>query len=36
MEIYLIRHGNCYKSTKEYYNNEKRTMDPPLTPKGAK
>ncbi|MEA4824709.1 MAG: histidine phosphatase family protein [Clostridiaceae bacterium] len=35
MEIYLIRHGHCYNSTKEHYNNEKQTMDPPLTLTGV-
>ncbi|MDR1001281.1 MAG: histidine phosphatase family protein [Clostridiales bacterium] len=34
MEIYLIRHGECYNSTIEYYDAEKKTMNPPLTYKG--
>jgi probable phosphoglycerate mutase len=34
MEIYLIRHGECFDSTPEYFSKEKQTMDPPLTPKG--
>ena len=33
MEIYLIRHGECYTSTIEY-NESKKTMDPPLTNQG--
>ena len=33
MEIYLIRHGECYTSTMEY-NESKKTMDPPLTNQG--
>lgn len=34
MEIYLIRHGDCYRSSSEYFSKEKQTMNPPLTPKG--
>ena len=36
MEIYLIRHGHCFNSTEEYFNNEKKTIDPPLTSLGVK
>jgi broad specificity phosphatase PhoE len=34
MEIYLIRHGECFDSSLDYFSSEKQTMDPPLTPKG--
>lgn len=34
MEIYLIRHGECYSSSNTYYDTSKRTMDPPLTERG--
>ena len=34
MEIYLIRHGQCYDSRMDYYNEDKKTMDPPLTDHG--
>ena len=34
MEIYLIRHGECFDSTPEYFSSDKHTMDPPLTSKG--
>lgn len=34
MEIYLIRHGNCFDSTVEHFCEEKKTMNPKLTPKG--
>jgi len=34
MELYLIRHGECFKSSIEYYNSIKASMDPPLTPTG--
>lgn len=36
MEIYLIRHGDCYPSSMEYFCSEKQTMNPPLTPKGIR
>jgi broad specificity phosphatase PhoE len=35
MEIYLIRHGECFNSSQEHYSSEKQTMDPPLTPIGV-
>lgn len=34
MDIYLIRHGECYSPADEYYNTEKGIADPPLTDKG--
>lgn len=34
MDIYLIRHGECYNSPIEYYDHEKKTINPPLTEKG--
>ena len=34
MDIFLIRHGECYDSSIEHYNTAKKTMDPPLTDKG--
>lgn len=34
MELYLIRHGECYGSDRIYYDEDKRTMDPPLTNRG--
>jgi broad specificity phosphatase PhoE len=34
MEIYLIRHGECAVSLPEYYDDQKKTMNPPLTEKG--
>ena len=34
MEIYLIRHGDCFKDTVDYYCRDKQTMNPPLTSKG--
>ncbi|MFA0814487.1 MAG: histidine phosphatase family protein [Anaerofustis sp.] len=34
MELYLIRHGERYRNLSEYYDTEKQTMNPPLTPKG--
>jgi len=34
MEIYLIRHGDCFESSSTYFCDEKQTMNPPLTPKG--
>jgi broad specificity phosphatase PhoE len=34
MEIFLVRHGDCYNSSIEYFNIDKNTMDPPLTSKG--
>ena len=34
MEIYLIRHGECFNSASKYFSKEKQTMDPPLTSKG--
>lgn len=34
MDIYLIRHGECYHSTTEYYDHAKKTINPPLTEKG--
>ena len=33
-ELYLIRHGESCRSSGEHYSEEKRTMDPPLTPAG--
>lgn len=35
MDIYLIRHGECLRSTNEYYDDIKKTMNPPLTEKGV-
>lgn len=35
MDIYLIRHGECFRSTAEYYDIIKNTMNPPLTEKGV-
>jgi probable phosphoglycerate mutase len=35
MDLYLIRHGACCDSTAEFYDDEKRTMNPPLTEKGV-
>lgn len=34
MEIYLIRHGECFPSSPEYFCEEKQTMNPPLTSRG--
>lgn len=34
MEIYLIRHGECYNSSAEYYDEKNGKMDPPLTENG--
>ena len=34
MEIYLLRHGESYNSSIEYYCADKRIMNPPLTAKG--
>ena len=34
MEIYLIRHGEAFPASSEYFCEEKQTMNPPLTPKG--
>ena len=36
MEIYLIRHGECESLKPECFNEEKQTMDPPLTQMGVK
>lgn len=33
MDLYLIRHGECYNSSIQYYDVEKKTMNPPLTEK---
>lgn len=35
MEIYLIRHGDCFESTIEHFSEERNTMNPSLTPKGV-
>ena len=35
MEIYLIRHGECFKPALEYFSPDKNAMDPPLTSKGT-
>ena len=35
MNIYLIRHGQCYDSCEKYYSEIKKTMDPPLTSIGV-
>ncbi len=35
MELYLIRHGESFKSAAEYYDDIKKTMNPPLTEKGV-
>ncbi|MEA4833198.1 MAG: histidine phosphatase family protein [Oscillospiraceae bacterium] len=34
MDLYLIRHGESFRSLPEYYNYERQVMDPPLTEKG--
>lgn len=34
MDIYLIRHGECFAPSFEFYDAEKKAMDPPLTEKG--
>ncbi|MCL2775556.1 MAG: histidine phosphatase family protein [Oscillospiraceae bacterium] len=34
MEIYLIRHGESFQTSSEYFCEEKQTMNPPLTQKG--
>ena len=34
MDIFLIRHGECYNSSIEHYDIDKKTMNPPLTEKG--
>ena len=34
MQIYLIRHGECFNSAPEHFSSIKQTMDPPLTAKG--
>lgn len=34
MEIYLVRHGECYPSTESHFCKVKQTMNPPLTPNG--
>jgi len=34
MELYLIRHGDCFEASLQYFCEEKQTMNPPLTPKG--
>ena len=31
MDIYFIRHGQCFDSREKYYSETKKTMDPPLT-----
>lgn len=36
MDLYLIRHGACCDSTAEFYDDEKNTMNPPLTEEGVK
>jgi len=36
MELYLIRHGECYSPAVEYYDRAKKTMNPPLTEKGIR
>jgi len=36
MDIYLIRHGESYNSTIEYYDDDIKTMNPPLTERGIK
>ena len=34
MEIYLLRHGECFESSAEYYCEKRKLMNPPLTQKG--
>jgi broad specificity phosphatase PhoE len=34
MELYLIRHGESFRSAPEYYDEAKKAMDPPLTENG--
>jgi len=36
MELYLIRHGECFSPANEYYDRDKKTMNPPLTEKGTR
>lgn len=36
MEIWLIRHGDTLKSTKDHYNFEKKAPNPPLTELGVR
>jgi len=35
MELYLIRHGECYKGSLKYYEPERRIMNPPLNDTGT-
>ena len=34
MELYLIRHGECQMPSNVWYDEQKQTMDPPLTERG--
>ena len=34
MELYLIRHGECYPSAPQYYDLNNKAMNPPLTERG--
>ncbi len=36
MELYFIRHGECLPSTQKWFDEEKRTMNPPLTERGRR
>ena len=36
MELYLIRHGDCFEATLQYFCEEKQTTNPPLTSKGIR